>query len=138
MYEDQRWTYRELNERANQLARHLLQTGAGPEHRIALALPRSTHTITAILAVLKTGAAYVPLDPDYPQERLTHLLHDSKPTALITTTHTTTLPTPTHTTPHILLDHPHTTTHLQKQPHTNLTPTEQPTPPNPHHPAYLI
>ncbi|MBP2065949.1 AMP-binding protein, partial [Streptomyces iranensis] len=111
--EDQRWTYREVNQRANQLARLLLQTGAGPEHRIALALPRSAHTITAILAVLKTGAAYVPLDPDYPQERLTHLLTDSDPTALITTTDIApTLPTPsnTHATPHILLDHPHTTT----------------------------
>ncbi|WP_344318086.1 amino acid adenylation domain-containing protein, partial [Streptomyces javensis] len=135
--ENHRWTYRQVNERANQLARLLLKNGAGPEHRIALALPRSTHTITAILAVLKTGAAYVPLDPDYPQERLTHLLHDSNPTTLITTTNiTTTLPT--HTTPSLLLDHPHTTTHLQQQPTTNLTPTEQPTPPDPRHPAYLI
>ncbi|GDY58189.1 hypothetical protein SVIO_088120 [Streptomyces violaceusniger] len=129
---DQRWTYREVNKRANQLARLLLQAGAGPEHRIALALPRSAHTITAILAVLKTGAAYVPLDPDYPQERLAHLLHDSDPTALITTTNITpTLPTPNPTTPHLLLDDPHTTTHLQTLPDTNLTPTEQPTPPTP-------
>ncbi|WP_344599096.1 condensation domain-containing protein, partial [Streptomyces violaceusniger] len=136
---DQRWTYREVNKRANQLARLLLQAGAGPEHRIALALPRSAHTITAILAVLKTGAAYVPLDPDYPQERLAHLLHDSDPTALITTTNITpTLPTPNPTTPHLLLDDPHTTTHLQTLPDTNLTPTEQPTPPDPRHPAYLI
>nr|WP_236058051.1 AMP-binding protein [Streptomyces sabulosicollis] len=81
--EDQRWTYQELNQRANQLARLLLHTGAGPEQRIALALPRSAHTITAILAVLKTGAAYVPLDPEYPQERLAHLLHDSHPTCLL-------------------------------------------------------
>ncbi|RLV74306.1 non-ribosomal peptide synthase [Streptomyces rapamycinicus NRRL 5491] len=137
--EDQRWTYREVNERANQLARLLLQAGAGPERRIALALPRSAQTITAILAVLKTGAAYVPLDPDYPQERLAYLLNDSEPTTLITTTDiTTTLPTPNQTTPRIHLDDPHTTTRLQELPTTNLTPTEQPTPPDARHPAYLI
>ncbi|MBL1121119.1 AMP-binding protein, partial [Streptomyces sp. 110] len=112
--EDQRWTYREVNERANQLARLLLQAGAGPERRIALALPRSAQTITAILAVLKTGAAYVPLDPDYPRERLAYLLRDSDPTALITTTDiAATLPTPNHTTPRVLLDHPDTTARLQ-------------------------
>ena len=61
-----RWTYQELNARANRLARLLLEAGAGPERRVALVLPRSAHTIAAIWAVLKTGAAYVPIDPGYP------------------------------------------------------------------------
>ncbi|MEU1458923.1 condensation domain-containing protein, partial [Streptomyces avermitilis] len=63
-------TYQELNERANRLAHLLTAHGIGPEHIIALALPRSTDLITTILATLKTGAAYLPLDPDYPHPRL--------------------------------------------------------------------
>ncbi|MYW17046.1 AMP-binding protein, partial [Streptomyces sp. SID2955] len=67
-------TYRQLNEHANRLAHHLTHHGIGPEHIVALALPRSTDLVTAILAVLKTGAAYLPLDPHYPPTRLTHMI----------------------------------------------------------------
>ncbi|MCM0035165.1 MAG: amino acid adenylation domain-containing protein, partial [Burkholderiaceae bacterium] len=77
-------TYAELDARSNQLARHLIGLGIGPEQIVALALPRSSELVIAILAVLKSGAAYLPLDPDYPAARLTFMLTDSRATLLIT------------------------------------------------------
>ncbi|WP_280458275.1 non-ribosomal peptide synthetase, partial [Nocardia carnea] len=70
-------TYRELDERANRLARLLIAQGAGPETVVAIALPRGPAAITAIWAVAKTGAAYVPVDPGYPRDRIAHMLTDS-------------------------------------------------------------
>ncbi|MFG3615660.1 amino acid adenylation domain-containing protein [Nocardia sp. NPDC047654] len=70
-------TYRELDERSNTLARALIQHGAGPETVVAIALPRGLDAITAIWAVAKTGAAYVPVDPNYPSERIAHMIGDS-------------------------------------------------------------
>ncbi|WP_280406836.1 non-ribosomal peptide synthetase [Nocardia carnea] len=70
-------TYRELDERANRVARLLIARGAGPETVVALALPRGLDAITAIWAVAKTGAAYVPVDPGYPRDRIAHMLSDS-------------------------------------------------------------
>ncbi len=78
----QRLTYRELNERANQLARFLRKRGIGHEARIGICLRRSLELPVALLAVLKAGAACVPLDPAYPKERLTYMLEDSE-TALV-------------------------------------------------------
>ncbi|MCX5192888.1 amino acid adenylation domain-containing protein [Streptomyces sp. NBC_00249] len=72
-------TYAELNARANQLAHHLIEHGAGPEHHIALVLPRSIDLVTATLATLKAGAAYLPLDPDYPADRIAYTLEDARP-----------------------------------------------------------
>ncbi|HEV2639510.1 MAG TPA: amino acid adenylation domain-containing protein, partial [Actinocrinis sp.] len=119
--------YRELDVRANRLAHHLIRQGAGPEDLVALALPRSADLITAILAVTKTGAAYLPLDTTHPARRIQHILTDAQPLHLITTPDTTlpdhTLPT-THLTPDLPLEHPDTppdhTTH------------------HPNHPAYVI
>jgi aspartate racemase len=73
----QRLTYRELNERANQLARFLRKRGIGHESRVGICLRRSLELPVAILAVLKAGAACVPLDPAYPKERLSYMLEDS-------------------------------------------------------------
>ncbi|MFD9179399.1 amino acid adenylation domain-containing protein, partial [Streptomyces diastaticus] len=70
-------TYAELGRRADQLARHLLALGAGPEKRVGISLPRTPDLVVAALAVLKTGAAYVPLDPEYPADRLEHMRGDS-------------------------------------------------------------
>ncbi|WP_084530632.1 non-ribosomal peptide synthetase [Nocardia miyunensis] len=70
-------TYRELDEASNRLARVLIGCGAGPEVVVAVALPRGLDAITAIWAVAKTGAAYVPIDPGYPAERIAHMLNDS-------------------------------------------------------------
>lgn len=77
-------TYRELDERANQLAHHLVGLGIGPEARVALCLERSPEMIIGILGVLKAGGAYIPLDPAAPPERLALILADSAAEALVT------------------------------------------------------
>jgi enterobactin synthetase component F len=79
-----RISYAELNARANRLARLLIQRGAGPERLIALALPPSATTVIAILAVLKAGAAYLPIDPGYPAERIRFMLDDAVPELVLT------------------------------------------------------
>ncbi|WP_433379567.1 amino acid adenylation domain-containing protein [Actinoplanes sp. CA-142083] len=79
-----RWTFAELNARTNRLARLLVERGAGPEDIVALALPRAADAITAILGVLKSGAAYLPLDPAYPAARIAAMLDDAKPKLLVT------------------------------------------------------
>ncbi|ARF54293.1 non-ribosomal peptide synthetase [Streptomyces gilvosporeus] len=77
-------TYAELNSRANRLAHRLIAQGIGPENIVALALPRSADLVTAVLAVLKAGAAYLPVDPDYPGERIAYMLEDAAPVAVVT------------------------------------------------------
>ncbi|WP_307808433.1 non-ribosomal peptide synthetase, partial [Streptomyces oryzae] len=79
-----RLSYAELNARANRLARLLVAHGAGPERVVALCLPRSADLVVAVLAVLKSGAAYLPVDPRYPAERIAHMLHDAAPVLLLT------------------------------------------------------
>ncbi|MFD7589492.1 non-ribosomal peptide synthase/polyketide synthase [Kitasatospora sp. NPDC059811] len=81
-------TYRELDERANRLARLLIAAGAGPERFVALALPRTADLAVALLAVLKSGAAYLPVDPGYPAERIAFLFADVRPDAVVTDTQT--------------------------------------------------
>ena len=82
-YEGDRLSYRELNQRANRLAHVLIGEGAGPEAIVAIALPRSIEQVVAIVAVLKSGAAYLPLDPDAPPQRFNFMLAEAKPAALI-------------------------------------------------------
>ncbi|WP_431040584.1 amino acid adenylation domain-containing protein [Streptomyces sp. P1-3] len=77
-------SYGELNARANRLARHLRALGVGPDVLVALCLPRSEHIAVSVLAVLKAGAAYVPLDPASPKERLAFQIEDSAPRVLLT------------------------------------------------------
>ncbi|HVT15608.1 MAG TPA: amino acid adenylation domain-containing protein [Thermoanaerobaculia bacterium] len=77
-------SYGELDARANRLARHLRSLGAGPEVRVGLCLARSAETVVALLAVLKAGGAYLPLDPDYPRERLALLLADAAAPLVVT------------------------------------------------------
>ncbi|MGH3993514.1 MAG: AMP-binding protein, partial [Pseudonocardiaceae bacterium] len=77
-------SYPELEARANRLARLLIQAGAGPERIVALALPRSVDIVVAQLAVLKAGAAFLPVDPAYPAERIAFMLADSAPVLVIT------------------------------------------------------
>ncbi len=78
-------SYRTLNERANQLAHYLQSLGAQPDQLIGICLERSVEMIVAMLAVFKAGAAYVPLDPTYPVDRLTHMVNDSQLQMLIVT-----------------------------------------------------
>ncbi|MGQ4417921.1 amino acid adenylation domain-containing protein, partial [Streptomyces sp. SAS_269] len=82
---DERLAYATLEARAGRLAHRLAELGAGPERFVALALPRSTDLVVAVLAVLRTGAAYLPIDPKLPAERVRHLLADAGPVALVTT-----------------------------------------------------
>lgn len=83
-YGDTHLTYAELDIRANQLAHAIRDYGISSEHRVGLCLERSPHLVIALLAVLKAGASYVPLDPDYPLERLHFMMHDAQIRLLLT------------------------------------------------------
>ncbi|MGH4025069.1 MAG: AMP-binding protein, partial [Pseudonocardiaceae bacterium] len=78
-------SFGELNARANRLARYLLRHGAGPERVVALALPRSAEMVVAILAVLKAGAVYLPVDPALPADRIEYVLADAGASVVVTT-----------------------------------------------------
>jgi non-ribosomal peptide synthetase component F len=82
---DVTFSYAELNIRSNRLARHLITLGAGPEQLVTIAIPRSADLIVAVLAVLKTGAGYMPVDPGYPPERIGFMVADTSPVAVLTT-----------------------------------------------------
>ena len=84
IFGEEQLTYRELNRRANQLAHHLALVGVGPEVRVGIYLERSTQMITGLLATLKAGGVYVPLDPAYPQERISFMTGDSGAQVLLT------------------------------------------------------
>jgi amino acid adenylation domain-containing protein len=84
VYEEKSLTYGELNERANQLARHLRARGVGRDTLVGICIDRSLEMAVAIIGILKAGAAYLPLDPDYPTERLVFMMKDARP-ALVAT-----------------------------------------------------
>nr|HRD14004.1 amino acid adenylation domain-containing protein [Mycobacterium sp.] len=84
-FEGRSLSYAELDEAATRLAHHLVERGAGPGRYVALLLPRSARAIVAILAVLKSGAAYLPMDPAHPDARIAFMLADAAPTAVLTT-----------------------------------------------------
>ncbi|MBL1104055.1 non-ribosomal peptide synthase/polyketide synthase [Streptomyces sp. 5-8] len=126
---DDRLDYAGLDARSGQLAHRLAELGAGPERFVALALPRSTDLVVAVLAVLKTGAAYLPIDPALPAERVRQLLADAGPVALVTTTGTraeTTVPV-------LPLDDPEVRADLTRRP-----PAAPARPALPESPAYAI
>ncbi|MER5931852.1 amino acid adenylation domain-containing protein [Streptomyces sp. NPDC002054] len=83
--EDVSLDYAELNARANRLARLLAARGAGPGQFVAVALPRSADLVVALLAIVKSGAAYVPIDPESPADRIAYILEDSNPQLVVTT-----------------------------------------------------
>jgi amino acid adenylation domain-containing protein/FkbH-like protein/non-ribosomal peptide synthase protein (TIGR01720 family)/FkbM family methyltransferase len=84
VYENESLTYRELNDRANQLAHYLQSLGVKEEVLVGICIERSPQMIIGILAILKAGGAYVPLDSSYPQERLAYMLNDSQVSILLT------------------------------------------------------
>ena len=86
-FEGQSLTYRQLNRRANQLARALRRVGVGPETLVGLLVERSADMIVGLLGTLKAGGAYVPLDPHYPAERLAFMLEDAQVPVLLTQAH---------------------------------------------------
>ncbi|MFI0862141.1 amino acid adenylation domain-containing protein [Streptomyces smyrnaeus] len=126
-------TYGDLNVRANRLAHALTARGVGVEDIVALALPRSADLVVAILAVLKSGAAYLPLDPDHPTARRTGMLDDARPVLLLSDAATADAVDSESRLPHLLLDAPETARELAAQseadPITGLLPD---------HPAYVI
>jgi amino acid adenylation domain-containing protein/non-ribosomal peptide synthase protein (TIGR01720 family) len=77
-------TYRDLDERANRLARGLIRHGVGPEAVVAVALPRTADMVVALLGVLKSGGGYLPIDPEYPSQRLEFVLLDACPSLILT------------------------------------------------------
>ncbi|OKP02451.1 non-ribosomal peptide synthetase [Xenorhabdus eapokensis] len=86
VFEQQSLSYDELNKRANRLAHHLIALGVRPDDRVAICIERSLEMVVGLLAILKAGGAFVPLDPTYPTPRLAYMLNDSAPVALITQT----------------------------------------------------
>jgi amino acid adenylation domain-containing protein len=86
-HSQQQLTYRELNSRSNQLAHYLQQLGVGPDVLVAICMERSLEMAIAVLGILKSGGAYVPIDPAYPQERLTFMLADTQTPVIITQSH---------------------------------------------------
>ncbi|MGK5548618.1 amino acid adenylation domain-containing protein [Streptomyces sp. URMC 127] len=86
VFEDETWSYARLDAYAGRLARLLAERGAGPERIVAMALPRSAEMVATILAVLRTGAAYLPVDTQYPAERIEFMLADARPALTVTST----------------------------------------------------
>ncbi|WP_020635716.1 non-ribosomal peptide synthetase [Amycolatopsis alba] len=85
VYEDAQLTYGELAERANRLARLLIRHGVGPERTVGVMIGRSLDVVVGLMAILKAGGAYLPIDPDYPAERIEFMLGDASPALLLTT-----------------------------------------------------
>ncbi|MEU0005141.1 non-ribosomal peptide synthase/polyketide synthase [Streptomyces sp. NPDC006314] len=132
---DERLDYATLNARANRLAHRLAELGAGPERFVALALPRSCDLVVAVLAVLKTGAAYLPIDPALPAERVAGLLADAAPVTLVTTAATAARAEGT-AIPLLLLDDDGVRADLARRPVTD--PRDPARRPLPESPAYAI
>jgi len=84
VFDNQQLTYNELNCRANQLAHYLQKLGVKPKELVGICLERSLEMIVGLLAILKVGGAYVPIDPDYPQERISFMLQDTQVKILLT------------------------------------------------------
>ena len=82
------WSYAELEAASGRIAGYLAGLGAGPEHVVAVAVPRSADMVAAVLGVAKTGAAYLPVDPGYPAERVAFMLTDAQPALILCTTET--------------------------------------------------
>ena len=121
--ETERLSYRELNERANQLAHFLELHGAGPGERVGVYLDRSVRLMVALLGVQKSGAAYVPIDPGYPAERVAAMVEDAMVTAIVTQ-QSLRGSLPVTAAPSILIDGD--AKQIAKQPRTNVTANKSP------------
>ncbi|MCY9373994.1 amino acid adenylation domain-containing protein [Bacillus sp. T17B1] len=136
--EDQSLSYAELNERANRLARMLISEGVGPEKFVALALPRSLEMAVGLLAVLKAGAAYLPLDPDYPADRIAFMLEDARPAFIMTNTKAAENIPPAENVPRIVLNDPEMAEKLNTYPAENPSNADRIQPLSPLNTAYVI
>ncbi len=138
IFEDRQWTYAELDVRANQLAWKLIADGIGPEDIVAICLPRSLEMVVAILATLKAGAAYLPLDPDYPAERLSFMLEDAQPKSILTNSDLCASLPENQNDLCLLLDTPEIAADLADFNAWAPSDADRHTPLRPQHPAYLI
>ncbi|WP_432973708.1 amino acid adenylation domain-containing protein [Dactylosporangium sp. CA-233914] len=128
---DVRLTYGELDARANRLARLLVARGIGPEDLVAVALPRTPELVVAVLAVIRAGAAYLPVDPRYPADRIRLVLDHARPTAVLTRAG---VALPVHAASVVRPDDP-ALAGLSAEP---LTDADRVRPLDPAHPAYVI
>nr|UXB94986.1 non ribosomal peptide synthetase [Pseudomonas syringae] len=134
LFNAQRLSYAELNRQANRLAHHLIGLGIGPDDRVAICVERGVEMMVGLLGVLKAGAAYVPLDPHFPLDRLAYMLENSAP-AVILTQHALHSVLPASSVPVLLLDPGHAECEgLLAQPDHNPLRTEL----LPEHLAYVI
>jgi amino acid adenylation domain-containing protein len=132
-------SYAELNARANQLARHLVRLGVGAEDIVALAVPRSVDMVVGILAILKAGAAYLPLDTGYPPARLSFMFEDARPAAVVTVAAVeSALPAIPGTCRRVVLDDPAGRAATAAEPDGDLDDGELVRPSRVDHPAYVI
>ncbi|MFJ5673677.1 amino acid adenylation domain-containing protein [Streptomyces sp. NPDC093097] len=136
-YRGRTLSYREVDQRANRLARLLIAHGVGPEHIVALALPKSADMVVAALAVQKAGGAYLPVDPSYPTDRIAYMLADAAPTCLVTTS-TTAASLPAASCPQVVLDDTAVTARLAEVSDAAVDDGERSAPLDVHHPAYVI
>ncbi|MFD9064423.1 amino acid adenylation domain-containing protein, partial [Kitasatospora purpeofusca] len=130
-------TYAELDAEANRLARLLIARGAGPERPVAVALGRSARSVVAMLAVVKAGSAYLPVDPDYPAARIAFLLDDARPVLLLTDDGSAAA-LPEGEVPLLRLDRPEVLAELAALPAVAPTDADRAEPLTPAHAAYLI
>ncbi|RSM36171.1 non-ribosomal peptide synthetase [Amycolatopsis balhimycina DSM 5908] len=130
-----RLTYAELNARANRLARLLVRHGVGPESPVAVGMGRSADLVVALLAVLKAGGAYLPVDPGHPAERVGYLFDDARPGLVLTTLDTGIAD---HGPDRIVLDDPRVEAELAALDAGDLATAERHGPLLPGHPAYVI
>ncbi|GIF17111.1 hypothetical protein Ate01nite_71430 [Actinoplanes teichomyceticus] len=136
LHDDDAVDYAGLDDRVNRLARLLIERGAGPESIVALLLPRSVEIIVAQLAAGRAGAAYLPVDPDYPAERIAFMLDDARPALILTRSDLAGRVSAT--AGPLILDDPAVTAALAAQPGKRVTAADRRAPLRPEHPAYVI
>ncbi|MFF2074946.1 amino acid adenylation domain-containing protein [Kitasatospora sp. NPDC058162] len=134
-FADRQLDFAELHRRANRLARTLIDQGAEPDRLVAIALPRSVDLVVAALAVVKSGAAYLPIDPSYPADRIAGMVKDARPVLTVTTAGTAAAVPGLDAGPLLLLDDPATRALVERQPAGHPHPAA---PVRPEHAAYVI
>ncbi|KJS52346.1 hypothetical protein VM98_32030, partial [Streptomyces rubellomurinus subsp. indigoferus] len=139
LFRDTVVSYGELNARANRLAHHLIAAGVGPEQFVAVSVPRSVELIVALWAVSKAGAAYLPLDPEYPADRLDFMIADARPVVGLATAATAELLDAAGAEmPRVVLDDPAVLAALAERPDTDPTDAQRTAPLRPANPVYVI
>ncbi|MYS59635.1 non-ribosomal peptide synthetase [Streptomyces sp. SID5468] len=135
VFEGEELSYGEVDGRANRLARLLIACGVGRESLVALAVPRSVEMVVAALAVHKAGGAYLPVDPEYPAERIAYMLDDAKPVCVVTTSGVSLPPVEC---ARVVLDDEAVTAELAGLSDAVVTDAERGGPLDVRHPAYVI